>query len=112
MQDLIFAIGAIFFIIALIPSIRGDDKPALFTSLTTGGWLLAFAITYTTFDHPLWYAAITTFGGSVCWFILAYQKWRQPSVIILAPPTPAIDAVTRDYVDRQAFSNAGFVTVN
>lgn len=47
-QDWVFAIGSLIFAAALIPSVRGQDKPALSTSLTTGSVLIIFALTYLT----------------------------------------------------------------
>lgn len=76
--DIIFAVGSVFFIISLVPSILGPDKPSIWTSVTTGGWLGIFALTYLLlFPNPLWYAGITTLGTSACWFVLAAQKYRE-----------------------------------
>ena len=74
-QDVIFAVGSIVFNVALWPSIRSVNKPALFTSVTTSFWLFVFAVTYTTLGLTL--AAATTFVGAIEWGILALQKKRQ-----------------------------------
>lgn len=73
-QDYVFALGSLVFVVALIPSIRSVDKPALTSSLLTGSILLVFALTYVTMD--LWYACATTLATSACWFTLAWQKAR------------------------------------
>lgn len=110
MQDAIFTAGSIFFIIGLIPSIRGEDKPALFTSLTTGGWLFLFAITYLTFAHPLWFSSITTFGTSLCWFTLAWQKWSQPDPVQQWKRSSLHMCNSEKLFEPH--SNAGFATIN
>lgn len=72
MQDYIFAIGSICFIIALIPTIRSQDKPPLFTSWLTATILTIFSITYLSLD--LKYAATTTAITALCWWIIFWQK--------------------------------------
>ena len=74
-QDWVFSIGSWIFIIALIPTIKGKDKPQLSTSLITGTILATFAVAYFTLE--LWLSTISTIGTSLSWFILAYQKFRQ-----------------------------------
>ena len=74
-QDYVFTIGGIIFVIALIPSITGKDKPALASSILTGVVLLAFSATYISLS--LWYSALTVSLTAVCWFTLAFQKYRQ-----------------------------------
>jgi hypothetical protein len=78
MQDLIFSTGSLVFIMALFPSIlqAWDQKPAVSTSLLTGGVLFVFGATYVTLDLPL--AAITTFITAILWSVLAFQKWTGP----------------------------------
>ncbi|HVX24356.1 MAG TPA: hypothetical protein VG992_03380 [Candidatus Saccharimonadales bacterium] len=74
-QDYVIAVGSILFIIALMPSVLGKNKPALSTSVMTGSVLMVFAITYTTLH--LWFAGITTALTAIQWFILAIQKYQQ-----------------------------------
>ena len=47
-QDIVLSVGAWIFFIALIPSIKSRDKPAIMTSLPTGIVLVIFALTYAT----------------------------------------------------------------
>ena len=74
-QDKVIAIGQWLFVIALIPTIKARDKPALSTSLMTGTILGVFAFTFTTLS--LWISALSTLLVSGMWFILALQKYRQ-----------------------------------
>ena len=74
-QDWVIGIGSWVFVISLIPTIRAKEKPQLITSITTGTILMIFAITQLTLK--LWFASISTTAISICWLILAYQKYRQ-----------------------------------
>lgn len=73
-QDVVFAVGSIIFSLALIPSIKSRDKPALKTSVTTGVVLTIFGVTYITLG--LAFAAATTFVSSGLWLTLAVQRWQ------------------------------------
>jgi hypothetical protein len=77
-QDYVISVGSFFFIVALIPSIISKDKPSLLTSVTTALILFIFSMTYVSLS--LWFAATTTAGTSICWSILAMQKYRQKLV--------------------------------
>lgn len=74
-QDWVFIIGQLIFVIALIPTIRGKDKPAFITSLVTAIFILLFGITYITLG--LWGSAIFAFLNSSAWAILAIQKYQK-----------------------------------
>jgi hypothetical protein len=71
-QDIVLAIGAVIFCLALIPSITGEDKPAVWTSVLTGSVLAVFTAVYVSLS--LWYAALTTGLSAVLWAVLAFQK--------------------------------------
>jgi hypothetical protein len=71
-QDLIFCIGSILFIVGLIPSVRGKQKPPKSTCVITGLTLLTFAITYATLG--LWLSFITTLITSTMWLVLLVQQ--------------------------------------
>ena len=75
-QDLVFSIGGWIFVISLIPTIHGSQKPALATSLLTAGILASFFVAYISLG--LWMGAIANGATGVAWAILAYQRWRQP----------------------------------
>jgi len=73
-QDIVLAIGSLLLAVALIPSLRSEDKPALTTSLLTASCLAVFAVVYASLE--LWYSTTTTSLTSFLWFILAYQRLR------------------------------------
>ncbi len=73
-QDIIIAAGQWVFLLALLPSIFGKDKPALATSILTGVVLAVLAFTYSTLS--LWVSTISGILVSSGWFTLAVQKHR------------------------------------
>jgi len=75
LQDWVFSVGQIIFLIALIPTLKGKDKPALTTSVVTSIILAIFAITYFTLD--LWFSAVASVAMTAAWAILAFQKHLQ-----------------------------------
>jgi hypothetical protein len=75
-QDLIFALGGLIFAIALLPSIRSSHKPALSTCIMSTAILTAFSINDLTFDHPLYFAFVTTGLNALAWVVLAVQQFR------------------------------------
>lgn len=72
-QDIIFGIGQWIFVIALVPSVLGKDKPALASSVLTGTVLAIFAVTYMTLS--LWAAGVSTLLVAGMWYTLAIQKY-------------------------------------
>lgn len=73
-QDYVIAVGAIGLALALIPSIRADQKPSVFTSAPTAFVLFVFSASYASLD--LWFAACTQFVGAALWTVLALQAFR------------------------------------
>jgi len=73
-QDLVFTFGQIIFVVALIPTIKGKDKPAFITSLITGAVLLSFTTAY--FALALYFSALMSTIMSASWFLLAFQKYK------------------------------------
>lgn len=74
-QDLALALGAIFFIIVLIPTlVSKTEKPALWTSVGNSVVLAMMASVY--FSLSLWFAAVTTVGSFLCWVVLTVQTVR------------------------------------
>lgn len=71
-QDLVFTLGSLFFIVALVHSVRSEDKPPVGTSVITGFWLGVFSAVYATLGLPL--AATTSAISAVLWGVLAVQK--------------------------------------
>ena len=73
-QDIVLTAGSWVFIIALIPTLRGKEKPQISTSIVTGCILIVYAFVYVTLD--LWISVVSTSALALSWFILAAQKIR------------------------------------
>ncbi len=74
-QDLALAVGAIFFIIVLIPTlVSKTEKPALWTSIGNSVVLALMATVY--FSLSLWFAGVTTIASFLCWVALTVQTLR------------------------------------
>lgn len=71
-QDIVISVTQIFFVIALIPSIRGKDKPALVTSGMNTILVCIIAITLLTLQ--LWFSAVTAFAIGAGHLMLTIQK--------------------------------------
>lgn len=74
-QDAVFTLGSVLFTLALIPSVRSADKPAVKTSLLTASVLYVFAVVYVTLG--LYFTAFTTAATATLWAVLLVQKVRQ-----------------------------------
>ena len=74
-QDVVIALSYVCFSLALIPSIKSKDKPALKTSLTTATLNVIVALTQMTLG--LWFSALAGLAVASLWFLLAYQKHHQ-----------------------------------
>jgi len=73
-QDWVISIGQFLFLVALIPSIRSAEKPALGTSLMTGIVLTVFA--FTQFTLGLYFSVVSAITISIGWYILAWQSYK------------------------------------
>lgn len=71
-QDIVISVGQLIFVLALIPSIVGKDKPAVSTSLINGLILTVFTFTFASLE--LWFSTISSAMISMAWFFLAIQK--------------------------------------
>jgi hypothetical protein len=71
-QDIVLSVGSFVFFIALIPTIRIKEKPALSTSIINGIVLAVFAFTYSTLE--LWLSVCSTSMVFIAWSVLAVQK--------------------------------------
>lgn len=74
-QDAVFAVGTLIFSLALLPSIKSQNKPHIYTSMMTAVTLVAFAVTY--FSLDLIFACITALVNASLWLTLAFQKYNQ-----------------------------------
>lgn len=70
-QDNVFTFGSLIFVLALLPTLFGEFKPSLWTSIMTGSVLAVY--TYTFYSLKFWYSAGMTCLTSICWLILAIQ---------------------------------------
>lgn len=77
-QDFVFTGGQFIFVLALLPTIFGKDKPAFVTSLITSLILGGFGATYLSLN--LWGSALMSFTTSTCWAILAVQKFLKGKI--------------------------------
>ena len=73
-QDWVITIGQIIFIIALIPTVRGDDKPPVSTSVVTGIVLLTFSIAQ--YSLGLTTSTFTSIILGLSWLYVGYQKFQ------------------------------------
>lgn len=71
-QDIVIAIACIGFSIALIPSIRGKQKPARVTCLMTTLFMIGIAVSHASIG--LWFAAISEAVTIMLWCVLLFQK--------------------------------------
>ena len=78
-QDVVIMIACFGFAIALIPSIRGKQKPAKSSCLLTFVLLTAIAISFITLG--LWLSFIAELTSIIAWGILLFQR-RQESVLM------------------------------
>ncbi len=73
-QDLVLSVGQILFVIALIPTVAGKDKPALQTSVLTSAVSFSFMVVYVSLSVP--FASLTAGLNGSMWLVLAVQKGR------------------------------------
>ena len=78
-QDLVIAAAQVFFIIATIPSIKSQDKPALMTSAMN--LTLVWIVAATQLTLQLWFSAITAFAIGVCHLTLTIQKAKMNAAL-------------------------------
>ena len=74
-QDLVFAGGASLFSIALIPTIRSNEKPPLATTVPTALALFVFSATSLTLD--LFFTAVTQVISACLLSVLAVQQYTK-----------------------------------
>ena len=75
-QDVVITMSQLFFLLALIPTIRSSDqKPPLSTALITA--LFMTVLVPTMFTLHLYLSVAMTSGLTVGWWIIAFQVWRR-----------------------------------
>lgn len=70
-QDLLLSFGGIIFLLGLLPSVLGNNKPAPTTSLSTAIMLCAFLFVYA--SYKLWMVFCLTVVTAALWFLLYAQ---------------------------------------
>jgi len=70
-QDLVFTLGGALFIVALLPSVVGDNKPAASTSLLTAIVLYVYSTVY--YSYRLWLSLATGLLTASLWLTLYIQ---------------------------------------
>jgi hypothetical protein len=80
-QDVVIAVGQFVFAAALIPSVRGRQKPALTSSLITATGLTVFGICFATLG--LWLSVAGVWTSAAMWWVLAWQVRTAPAVVSL-----------------------------
>jgi len=71
-QDVVIMFGCFGFALALIPSIRGKQKPERSSCLLTIILLMAIAICFATLG--LWLSMASEITAIIAWAILLFQK--------------------------------------
>lgn len=77
-QDIVLTVGIIVMNLALIPSILGEDKPQLSTSITTATILGIFSVVYISLG--LVFTTFVSIISCILWAILAYQSYAKKVV--------------------------------
>ena len=72
-QDWVFSVGGFILLASLIPTIRGEQKPALSTSIMFAALITIFSVTMATLD--LWLSAVANAGNAAAWAVLAVQRY-------------------------------------
>lgn len=73
-QDIVLVAGNFVFIAALIPSLKGKNKPSFYTSLPNSIIMTIFGVTLFTLN--LWGSAVLTLILASMWATLAFQKYK------------------------------------
>jgi uncharacterized membrane protein YqgA involved in biofilm formation len=73
-QDWVFSIGGFLILMSLIPTLRGEQKPALTTGVMSFVLVAIFACTMATLG--LWFSAFANALISICWGTLALQRYQ------------------------------------
>lgn len=77
LQDLIFSAGVIILTVTLLPTVLGDDKPALSTAAAAAVVLFLFSATFASLG--LWLSASLQFLQALLWALIAIQVLRRRS---------------------------------
>lgn len=70
-------------LIALLPTVWSKDKPPLFTSIFTGGLMIALSLIFYTLHF--WSSTISSLSVGVLWLIIGVQKYRADRKLRTSP---------------------------
>jgi hypothetical protein len=73
-QDWVLSLGGFVILLSLFPTIRGDQKPALTTSVMSA--VIVGVFTFTMATLGLWFSALANGGIAVAWAVLALQRYQ------------------------------------
>jgi len=73
-QDWVFSLGGFLILASLVPTLRGEQKPALTTGVMSFVLVAIFACTMITLG--LWLSAFANGLISLSWGVLALQRWQ------------------------------------
>ena len=71
-QDFVIGLGQAMFAIALIPALRGTQKPPFWTCIITSITLSTFFVAFASL--AFWWSAVCSSVCAVFWAVLAYQQ--------------------------------------
>lgn len=74
-QDFVLAVSLLAFNVALLPSVKGKQKPRLATSVMTAAFLIPEIIVFASLS--LWYSLTMTTLNFGLWATLAIQRYLQ-----------------------------------
>lgn len=74
-QDLVFSVGNFVFAFALIPTIKGKDKPAFSTCIISAPILTLFVVAFASLG--LWLSALGVGLSAAAWWILTLQTYKR-----------------------------------
>ncbi len=72
-QDWVFSVGGFVLLASLVPTIRGDQKPALTTSVMSAVLIGTFGVTMASLG--LWLSAVANVANGLAWAVLAVQRY-------------------------------------
>lgn len=74
-QDLVLTAAGVVFCIALLPSLKAEEKPALKTCAITAVTLYIMAAVDLTLG--LWFTSACTFVTGILWTVLGIQSYKR-----------------------------------
>jgi hypothetical protein len=73
-QDIAIGLGQCVFVVALVPTILGKEKPPLTTSLPTATVLGMYTFVFLSLSLP--FSTIMSLLSAMAWLVIGYQRWH------------------------------------